>query len=464
MPDHRLPPEKTRLGIHYYPDTVHYRHSDLQTWLPVLQSLGLSWLTLNTPLDRAIPEHFLAGLISQGIEPILRFPLSLDASLSGLDLQLLFSTYARWGINYIVLCDRPNRREAWAATSWAQDDLVERFLDHYIPAAQLAFDCGLTPVFPTLEPGGDYWDITFLRASLHGIRRRGRTDLLHSLVLSAIARAGERPLSWGAGGPERWPGVKPYHTPSNQQDQRGFRVFDWYLSTAQAITGKPVPIILFEAGSYPSLPASQPSAAQELSSHTRRNFAIAKALIDTSDKSRYVTKSDQDEPGPISEQILACNFWLLASDPQDPHQPQAWFQGDGHTLPIVGVLRQLFGSRRTMTHPPQPADQKREEEAGTLDSPQVAAQSHPIDHYLLLPLFEWGISDWYLDAIRPFVKKYHPTIGFSLQEAAHAARVTVVGSRHLFPDGKLDHLRAAGCVVERLEGDGTSIATKLASR
>lgn len=463
MPDHPTPPKNTRLGIHYYPDTYHYRQSDLQAWLPELRSLGLSWLALDAPLDRAIPEHFLAGLISGGIEPILRLPLSLDASPLGLDLELLCSTYARWGVNYIVLYDRPNSRQAWNLTSWAQNDLVERFLDHFIPAAQVALDCGLTPVFPPLEPGGDYWDIAFLRASLQGIRRRNRTDLLNRLVISAIARAGERPLGWGAGGPERWPGVKPYHTPASQQDQRGFRVFDWYLTTAQAIVGKPVAIILFEAGSYPGPHASSPPSAQEQSRHTDRNFALVKALVASRDESRYVPRTVQDGPGPIPEQVLACNFWLLASGPQDPHLPQAWFQPGG-TLPIVGALRQWFETRRAgPIHPDNPA-QVPAEPSCALESQQVHSPSHPIEHYLLLPLFDWGISDWYLDAIRPFVKKYHPTIGFSLPEAAHAARVTVIGSRHLFPEGTLDRLRAAGCRVERLDGDGMSIATKLASR
>lgn len=468
MPDHPLPPQNTRLGIHYYPDTDHYRHSDLQAWLPELASLGISWITLNAPLDRAIPEHFLVGLIASGIEPILKLPLSLDASPLGFDLQLLCSTYARWGLKYLVLYDRPNSREAWNVTTWAQNDLVERFLDHFIPAARIALDCGLTPVFPPLEPGGDYWDITFLRAALQGIRRRDHSELLNRLVIGAIARAGERPLAWGAGGPERWPGVKPYHTPASQQDQRGFRVFDWYLATAQAILGRPVRIILLEAGSYPGLHAGTLPSTQEQTRHTDRNFAIARALVESPDESkdepRYVPRAIQEGPGPIPEQVLACNFWLLASGPQDPRLPQAWFQPDGRTLPIVGALRRWIAGRHAGPIPGEDPPPPSAAPSSALDSREVRWSPYPIEHYLLLPLFDWGISDWYLDAIRPFVKKYHPTIGFSLREASHAARVTVIGSRQLFPDRQLDRLRAAGCVVERLDGDGMSIATKLASR
>ena len=49
-----------------------------------------------------------------------------------------------------------------------------------------------------------------------------------------------------------------------------------------------------------------------------------------------------------------------------------------------------------------------------------AAVSYGIQHYVLLPAYDWGIADFYLDAVRPFVKKYRATVGFSLQEAALA--------------------------------------------
>ena len=44
---------KSRLGLHYYPDTFHYREQDLATWLAELQALGVGWLTLIAPSERA---------------------------------------------------------------------------------------------------------------------------------------------------------------------------------------------------------------------------------------------------------------------------------------------------------------------------------------------------------------------------------------------------------------------------
>ncbi len=82
----------------------------------------------------------------------------------------------------------------------------------------------------------------------------------------------------------------------------------------------------------------------------------------------------------------------------------------------------------------------------------------------MLPGYEWGISDWYLEVIRPFVKKYRPTVGFSLEEAEKASRVTVVGNAQNYPENLLDRLQKAGCYIEQIGGDGTNIATELSVR
>ena len=49
----------SRLGFHYFPDSLHYRELDMATWLPELQALGAGWLIIRSELDRAIPENFL---------------------------------------------------------------------------------------------------------------------------------------------------------------------------------------------------------------------------------------------------------------------------------------------------------------------------------------------------------------------------------------------------------------------
>ncbi len=217
------PPNNNRIGFHHFPDYSHFREDDLRLWLPRLHSLGAKWLTLVAPLNRAIPELFLNGLLSEGIEPILHFQFSLDSPPHAQDIQLLLSAYYRWGVHYVIYFDRPNNRCAWSTKAWMQDDLVERFLDRFLPLAKIASEAGLKVVFPPLAPGGDYWDTTFLRAALQAIEHRGNYRLLENLVLSAYAYAGDRSLDWGHGGPERWPATRPNITPPGSQDQCGFQ-------------------------------------------------------------------------------------------------------------------------------------------------------------------------------------------------------------------------------------------------
>ncbi len=442
-------PKSNRLGFHYYPDTHHYTESDLRSWLPELRNLRAQWLTLLAPADRAIPEPFLTGLMQAGIQPLLHFDLPLSSPPVPADLGLLFASYARWGVQYAILFDRPNCRASWKSSAWAQADLVERFLDTFIPLAETAIEEGLNPVFPPLEPGGDYWDTSFLLAALKGIQRRGRQSLLEALVLSAHAPANEHSLDWGAGGPERWPAARPYYTPAGHQDQRGFYIFDWYLAISQAVLLRPPQIILLSVGSR--LNEENPDRTAEITRHTEDNLALF-----------HLARGDiePDSPAaslePLPPQIIACNFWLLAAAADSPHARDAWFQPDGSTLPIVGVIRQW-------TSEPLPEPPFEEElPLPIFDDLPPLESLHPIDHYLLLPLYEWGVVEWQLDAIRPYVLRHHPTVGFSLREAMLANRVTVVGGEDAFSETELEQLRQAGCAVDCISGDGTSIATQLA--
>ncbi len=59
---------------------------------------------------------------------------------------------------------------------------------------------GLQPIFPPLEPGGDYWDTAFLEAALASLKRRA-PDLINQIVLALYAWTYDQPLDWGAGGP-----------------------------------------------------------------------------------------------------------------------------------------------------------------------------------------------------------------------------------------------------------------------
>jgi hypothetical protein len=447
MPTFPTPQKNNRIGFHYFPDQNHYRESDLYTWLPELKTLGASWLILDAPQNRSIPEFFINGLIDNCIEPVLHFKLGLSSPPEIEELGLLFHNYARWGVNYAIFYDSPNRKSAWTPTDWSQNDLVEHFLDRFIPPAEAAAKSGLVPVFPPLTPGGDYWDTAFLRASLQGIERRGNFFLLDRMGLSANAFAGNLPLDWGSGGPERWPEARPYQTNPGGQDHRGFGIADWYIAITQAVLGESRPVILLQMGSSSG---DQKSTNGENKNQVRRILGMAQALAGPTPVSK--NEPNLAQVNSLPPEVLCGNFWLLCSEPESPYADQAWFlPGQKGNPKAQALIRWQTWADGT----PLSDNQKS-------DGPQI--QNQPIPHYLVLPAFEWGITDWHLNAARPFIRKYRPMIGFSLNYAFLAERVTVVGNPDQFPEAALDQLRNAGCRVERINGDGTSIATQLAEK
>ena len=455
---HSISSGKSKIGFQYYPDTIHFRESDLQKWLPELGALRASWLVLQSSAGRAIPEFFISGLIDAGIEPIIQFRLPLGETLDISQINPILSAYCRWGVKKIIFFDRPNTRSVWSSVGWAQQDLMERFLDQFMPLADLVIKMGANPVLPPLEPGGSYWDTAFLRSVLEALSRHNQTELLNNLVISAYAWTNFKSLNWGNGGSQRWPFSKPYLTPSNSQDQRGFRIFDWYNTVTQSVLQTMLPTIVLGAG-VPCDPDTLALKEFPHEEHAINNLAIAKLLSGEKVKD---PANNKDMLEPLPENIISCNYWLLAADQSSPYQKQAWFQTNDPDLPVVEQFKQW--AAKLPVNKPVPTEKTLEFDTQYVSKSPANNPARPISHYLLLPSYDWGIADWHLDVIRPFVKKYHPTVGFSLNEASMADRVTVIGNLHNFPENSLNQLRQSGCRVERISGDGTTIATQLAER
>ncbi|PKN82367.1 MAG: hypothetical protein CVU46_18135 [Chloroflexi bacterium HGW-Chloroflexi-8] len=435
-----------QIGLHYFPDSLHFRNEDIKKWIPELKRLKVSWLILKSEIDRAIPEAFLESLMHENITPIIEFNLPINQSINTRELKILFQVYARWGIQYVILFDRPNQKANWLASTWVQNDLIDRFLDKYIPIARLAIEENLTPVFPPLEPGGSYWDTAFLRGSLTILKRRNQEEIIKNMVLSAYAHTGGKDLNWGAGGPERWPQTRPYITPENSQDQLGFRIYEWYQAIAKAVFQKEFPMILLQAG-LNSFPDKSSAKIDQRNNPWAAQTEIIKLL-----KDQQGTNSLENSPyEPIPSNILCCNFYQLAGEVGTKENNYSWYQ-DG--LPQCSCINSLIGEQESPSGVHTVAKSKT----------FLSDERHPIRHYVLLPVYESGVSDWHLHVVQPFVKKHQATVGFSLNEAILAANVTVVASSKSITDECLNDLRKAGCSVERISGDGTSIATQLSER
>ncbi len=432
----------TTLGFHYFPDELHYRRADLQTWLPELLALDAKWVTLIGSMTRAVPEAFIRGLLDAGVEPIIHLPAVPTRPdpqhVVGASLSQLFTSYARWGVRFVATFAEPNMRSAWAPKDWGQDGLVERFLDGLVPILAAQVDAGLQPVFPALRAGGDYWDTAFLDACLISLIQRDKVDLARELTFAINLWTFNRPLDWGKGGPGRWPDAKPYLTPPGSQDQRGFHLYEWYDAIIQSRLGEERPFVTLASGprlgdqTDPALPAVD----------DMRHASCIQDIMTTL------------REGHLPQHLLNMNLWLLAAGEGSPFAAEAWYRPGGTTVTAAHVLKQA------PAHGLPPA-RRRGDESKALGLEQAARQlaggpDKPLRHYVLLPVFEWGISDWHWSAALDFVKAHRPVCGFSPEEAAQAERVTILGNEQGVSPAVEAQLRQAGCAVDRIQvGQGS---------
>ena len=465
----------TAIGFHYFPDEMHYRDADLHAWLPELQALGARWLTLVGSLTRAVPEPFIRGLVNAGIEPVIHIPAAPIRQVDLHNLHPLLESYEHWGVKHVVIFAEPNARAMWAANEWGKPALVERFLEMLIPGLLAQAEAGLLPTFPPLKAGGDYWDTAFLEAALAGMARRGLTDLMKQLSFAVNLWTFNRPPDWGGGGLKKWPDARPYRTPPGSQDQRGFRLFDWLDEIIQARVGAVRPLVCLAGGprlgdfTDPAFPALD--QARHASCTREIAWAVAENAL----------------PG----NLLNVSFWLIAAGEGSPFAREAWYRSDGSTLAAVETLKQFAAATRakrpdskqpqdaqptlsapvsgaapgdenviTRRAPPNPGGRShRPSAAGMASSSSRASKdagSAPksIRHYLLLPMFEWGVSEWHWNAALKYVQAFHPTCGFSPDEARQAERVTILGNEQGVSREVEAALRQAGCQVERIRVRG----------
>lgn len=428
--------QRSRIGFHYFPDHLHYHQDDLERWIPILREIGAAWLTLQGEAIRAIPEEFIRGLLAEGIEPIIHFPLDLSNPITLEQLQPMLTAYAKWGVRQVIFFERPNLQSSWGIQRWSQPNIVGAFIDLFLPLAQLAVNLGLTPFFPPLEPGGQYWDTIFLQQALEDMQQRGAENVLANMGLSAYAWTWDRSLDWGAGGAERWPHTKPYRIPPDSQDQRSLRTYEWYQEIARKTASKTFPIILLQTG-LTNHPSQDDNKGEKPVIDANSILNILRLLknenvIEESSASGFLQ--------PIDEQVICGNFYLLSCNRSSHLHEFAWFSENGEQTKISS---QIFNWLETSRQNDLPDE-------ALLFIPKSADDTFSIARYLYFPSLEYFMENEQRMEIQEYLIKYQPTIGFSLKEAAHAAIVDIAAEAHQVPDGILEALRQSGCSVRRL--------------
>ena len=413
-----------KLGFSYFSSKDYLLERHMQSWFPAIKKWGGTFVILTVNYKSVIPEDVFINTRNCGLEPMLHFNIPLPSLRTFNDCAPLLELYKKWGANYVILGDQPNIRETWQAAGWHEDTLVDQFLDRFIPLANHAVKIGLRPIMAPLKPGGDYWDCAFMELALSGLKQRKLHHVLDALILSSYGYTYQKPLSWGEGGPERWPGSKPYQTPEGQEDQIGFNNFAWVQAESQRVTGKKMSVIILDAGN-PGL------FTEGLSD---QNFVGILGKIITACKRPLTSESDLESEAPVfNEQVLGCSFSL---------DTLKQFLRSEFSLEGLGPI---FMQGKSLKAKPK----------FKVDDQKL------FDHYLLLPSYASGVSDAVWEKVRPVIKKYQPTIGFSLDEALHASKVSIFPDPVRFTDEHYQQLRTAGCDVEILPQSGIEIATIL---
>lgn len=417
----------SRLGFHYFPDTLHYTARDLQIWLPLLMRLKVGWLVLVSSSARAIPEEFIRGLIHQAITPLIQFPFSPSAPPDFKEVAPIIEAYIKWGCRYIQIFDRPNLKSTWGMSYWTHPDLTEAFVDAFLPWAQWIVKCGGNPILAPLYPGGDYWDTAFLQNVLIILERRHQYDIIDNLHLSAYAWTHDHPLEWGQGGPLAWPEARPYDQNAQAQDHRGFRIFEWYEAIAQAVLERSLPIHLYHAG----LPCDP------LSFSHRPNSSHPTELPATQEVFLSLYSTSLPSPNEYPPYLASCNFWLLAASADSPFDSQAWFQ---EGKPLTPILTQWL----------DPHSVHSDSKSSLETSDMLERMRRPIRHYVLLPP-NWRVHPETISFLLTQIPAGdQPTFGSSLAEAMFAQRVTVVEPEQHLPE-IFAQLKANGCEVQSVQ-------------
>lgn len=414
---------KHKIGFTYFSSPDYLVNKQIRAWMPALHQLGASFVIFRGGFNRAIPEDAFLIAKENDLEPVVHFVSELPLARKFNDVAVLLNVYARWGVNKIIFGERPNAKNAWPTAGWHYENLVDHFLDRFLPLANHAIRLGLTPVMPPLQPGGDYWDTAFVELALSGMKRRRMDDVVKNLILSSFGYTFNKALSWGKGGPEQWSVSKPYFTPQGQEDQLGFHNFEWVQTIGERTIGREIPVMILNAG-HSGTTFSQPEPDMTIES-------IQRILLACNEK--QVPADDDQEIPSLNSAVVGCTFSL------DTLESAL----EGHLS--FDVLQQIFGISQN-SH----------------EKTTVAGEGDKIfAHYLLLPSHTSGVSDVVLNKVRPLIKKFTPTVGFSLKEAALARKVSVFPDPVVFPEDKLNDLRAAGCLVEILPNSGIEIATML---
>jgi len=429
-------PLTSRAGFHYYPDTLHYNDTEIARWIPILKRMQATWLVLLSSTQRAIPEYFIHTLSSEGINPIIDFALSPKDDYAIADLRPLIQAYGRWGGKYVLVDHMPNQKSSWTSRDWGNPHLIKNFCLKYIEFAEISLDHGIRPVFSPLYPGGDYWDMAFLKTCASFLADHASNRVINNLTFSAYGWDFGKPLDWGAGGPSVWPRANAYHRNIDTEDQCGFRAYEWHLAAVESVFQRKFPFHLLQIG--------LPCALENPSFHDfQPNIPKQEAIMQLLKRENVYSKQEPERLlCHIPDEVLSGNFYLLtSSDQQDEYFK--WFSTEGDALPPA----QAYAIRHQLFH--------QSTQEGIIGSKISKGKNlnFQFKRYILISEKLRGNVAHLLEKMQPYIERYKPRVGFDREEAARSAVIVYLTPQEDLDERILQDLLINGSLLKQIHPD-----------
>ena len=451
-----------RLGFHYYNDVDHFDEASLDFWLPKLQAAGTRWIVLAIPERAEIPENFLLRLSGAGIEPIIDLQLSLSNPPDPEVFRQRTAYYRNAGVHLIHFFSQPNMKTSWSAADWQKPDLIRIFTDTFCSLAEICISNGVIPIFPMLTPGGDYWDVAFLKQVLQILNDEYAQTILPNLIFSANAGFQGHTLDWGKGGPQENPNTTAYG--KNQADHRGFYIFEWYQALIKEVLKKTYPLILFQTGQWSADTGAFDAAPKE----SGQQFFKVLTMI----QQNHQTSEPQDCIPPY---VIACNLYKLPTDyvmnrqetkgsskkslisKIKPQGSSALLPGGkqalvGKTVGTVagGILLQVLTTILLKELQPY-LNEMIGNTFGTLKSwLGILLSGGRISDYFLVPDVVDLLSDDQQQMIKRYLKVSNCKAGRNLNEALASKNVILINDKTLYPQNIINLLHQNECNIRTL--------------
>lgn len=433
-----------KLGFHYYKDAGHFDDPSLDYWLPKLQAAGTSWLVVYAPENGEIPENFIMRLRDVRIEPVVVLNYSISEPPSLQIFRQRMAYYYSIGIHMVQFFNRPNMKSSWNAEDWVKPGLVTRFIRRYADYAGACVQEKVIPLFPLLEPGGDYWDLAFLRSSVKQMRKEYSEAVLSNLVFSASGCLYRHPIEWNEAGPAGCPPAVPYA--EGQVDHRGFYLFQWYEDIIRKEFGKLVPLLLMNTGMWDGGAGIFDVVTRD---SKQQYLNILNLLQDVTPRS----------DAKIPPYILSCCVYKLpsteslsASVPAGKNVADSVFSAD---INISTDVKVSFSEKFLQFLKSINLNSIFEfiKKVGTkiatsiFNAARFLLQGGSLKEYFLLPEVNSLFTEEQMNTIRQYIKIHKCASGNDLNEALASKNVIMLDDQALYPAYMLRQLRDRNCAV-----------------